>query len=42
MTLYPRDTQTQVKHMILTKYLDTWGGICIAQPDLRRKGVEIN
>jgi three-Cys-motif partner protein len=37
MALYPRDTQTQVKHMILTKYLDTWGGI-ILNPNMRRLG----
>ncbi len=29
MGLSPRDTQTQVKHLILEKYLDTWGGIII-------------
>lgn len=27
MELEPRDTQTQIKHMILAKYMDTWGGI---------------
>ncbi len=27
MELEPRNTQTKVKHMILAKYLDTWGGI---------------
>ena len=37
MALHPRDTQTQVKHMILTKYLDTWGGI-ILNPNMRRLG----
>ncbi len=39
MTLNPRDTQTQVKHMILTKYLDTWGGI-ILNPNMRRRGIQ--
>lgn len=27
--LHPRDTQTKVKHEILSKYLDVWGGIII-------------
>lgn len=27
MDLQPRDTQTQVKHAILSRYLDAWGGI---------------
>ncbi len=34
MKLYSRDTQTQVKHMILTQYLDTWCGI-IFNPKMR-------
>jgi hypothetical protein len=29
MELKPRDTQTQVKHTILSKYLGTWGGIIL-------------
>jgi three-Cys-motif partner protein len=27
--LRPRDTQTRVKHEILSRYLDTWGGIIV-------------
>jgi three-Cys-motif partner protein len=29
MELEPRPTQTRVKHEILTRYLDTWGGIIV-------------
>lgn len=29
MELQPRDTQTQVKHKILSKYLGAWGGIIL-------------
>lgn len=29
MALKPRDTQTQVKHIILSDYLDTWAGIIL-------------
>jgi three-Cys-motif partner protein len=28
-SLKPRDTQTRVKHEILSRYLDTWGGIIV-------------
>jgi three-Cys-motif partner protein len=37
MNLLPRDTQTQIKHMILAEYLDTWGGI-ILNPKMRYLG----
>ena len=29
MVLEPRDTQTQVKHLIISDYLDTWAGIIL-------------
>lgn len=29
MSLKPRDTQTQVKHLILDQYLNAWGGIIL-------------
>lgn len=36
MQLKSRDTQTEVKHQILSKYLDTWGGI-ILNPGMRSR-----
>ncbi|NOY98878.1 MAG: hypothetical protein GXP40_06715, partial [Chloroflexi bacterium] len=32
-----RDTQTRVKHEILAKYLDTWGGIIVNGLTKRRQ-----
>src|SRR3972149_2678968 len=42
MDLKQRDTQTQVKHMILARYLDTWGGIVFNALRSKAKEVQSN
>jgi three-Cys-motif partner protein len=39
-TLEPRNTQTRVKHEILSRYLDTWGGIIVGGLTKARKPSE--
>jgi hypothetical protein len=38
--LEPRNTQTRVKHEILSRYLDTWGGIIVGGLTKARKPLD--
>ena len=38
--LKPRNTQTRVKHEILSRYLDTWGGIIVGGLTKARKPLD--